>query len=218
MMLRRGVRTLTSLRGSLSSVSTPPLYRSFSTKSSLSTSPPASNAAAVASTAAAGLTEEDLLVIDDDDAAVSKPDTIPTLLQPGVVVYDGVCHLCHKGVKWVIRADKDRKIKFCCLQSKAAEPYMSLCGVDRNDVLRRFLFIEGPAALKVLSHLPLPYSILSTFMIIPPPLRDAVYDYIAKRRYHWFGKDDDCLVLQEKELLERFIDAEELLKHRQSDS
>ena len=50
------------------------------------------------------------------------------------------------GVKWVIQADKDRKIKFCCLQSQAAEPYMRLCGVDREDVLRRFLFIEGPDA------------------------------------------------------------------------
>lgn len=48
------------------------------------------------------------------------------------------------GVKWIIRADKDKKIKFCCLQSKAAEPYMKICGVDREDVLRRFLFVEGP--------------------------------------------------------------------------
>ncbi|PWA28767.1 thiol-disulfide oxidoreductase DCC [Artemisia annua] len=49
-------------------------------------------------------------------------------------------------VKLVIKADKDRKIKFCCLQSEAAEPYMRICGVDREDVLRRFLFIEGPDA------------------------------------------------------------------------
>lgn len=48
------------------------------------------------------------------------------------------------GVKWVIRADKYRKIKFCCLQSQAAEPYLRLCGLDREDVLRRFLFVEGP--------------------------------------------------------------------------
>ncbi|XP_019190842.1 PREDICTED: uncharacterized protein LOC109185323 [Ipomoea nil] len=95
MMLRRGLRTLTSLRGCLSFVSTPPIYRSFSTKSP-STSPPPSNAVAMSSSAATILTEEDLL-IDDDDAAVSKTDTIPTLLQHGVVVYDGVCHLCHKG-------------------------------------------------------------------------------------------------------------------------
>lgn len=44
----------------------------------------------------------------------------------------------------MIKADRDRKIKFCCLQSKAAEPYMSVSGVDRDDVLRRFLFVEGP--------------------------------------------------------------------------
>ncbi|XP_028120334.1 LOW QUALITY PROTEIN: uncharacterized protein LOC114317771 [Camellia sinensis] len=151
----------------------------------------------------------------------AKVSTVPSLLQPRVVVYDGVCHLCHKGVKWVIQADKDRKIKFCCLQSNAAAKYMRLCGVDREDVLRRFLFIEGPglyhqgstAALRVLSYLPLPYSALSTLLILPMPLRDAVYDYVAKRRYDWFGKEDDCLVLQEKELLERFIDREEMLDH-----
>lgn len=50
------------------------------------------------------------------------------------------------GVKWVIEADKYRKIKFCCLQSKAAEPYLTLCGLNREDVLRRFLFIEGPGS------------------------------------------------------------------------
>lgn len=48
------------------------------------------------------------------------------------------------GVKWVIGVDKYRKIKFCCLQSKAAEPYLALCGLDREDVLRRFVFVEGP--------------------------------------------------------------------------
>ncbi|KAL3829050.1 hypothetical protein ACJIZ3_017852 [Penstemon smallii] len=67
------------------------------------------------------------------------------------------------------------------------------------------------AALRVLSYLPLPYSALSSLMIIPTPLRDAVYDYVAKNRYDWFGKDDDCLVLKETELLERFVDWEELL-------
>ncbi|KAF8039963.1 hypothetical protein BT93_B2240 [Corymbia citriodora subsp. variegata] len=148
----------------------------------------------------------------------------PTVLQPRVVVYDGVCHLCHRGVKWVIKADKHRKIKFCCLQSKAAEPYMRLCGLEQEDVLRRFLFIEGPgayhtastAALKVMSYLPLPYSALSALLIVPTPVRDAVYDYVAKRRYDWFGKEEDCLVLREQDLLERFIDRDEMLDRSRS--
>ena len=70
------------------------------------------------------------------------------------------------------------------------------------------------AALKVLSYLPLPYSALSAFLVIPTPLRDAIYDIVAKHRYDLFGKAKDCLVLQEEELLERFIDREELLDQR----
>lgn len=53
------------------------------------------------------------------------------------------CSFDFLGVKLVIKADKYQKIKFCCLQSETAEPYMKLCGVEREDVLRRFIFIEG---------------------------------------------------------------------------
>ncbi|XP_009360467.2 uncharacterized protein YuxK [Pyrus x bretschneideri] len=163
--------------------------------------------------------DDDVPVYSNPTASAAAKIVQPTLLQPGVVVYDGVCHLCHGGVKWVIKADKYRKIKFCCVQSETAEPYLRLCGLDREDVLRRFLFVEGPglyhqgstAALKVLSYLPLPYSALSAFMVIPTPLREMVYDYVAKRRYDIFGKSEDCLVLREKELLERFIDREEIM-------
>lgn len=79
-----------------------------------------------------------------------------------------------------------------------------------------FCFCFSAAALRVLSYLPLPYSALSALMVVPTPLRDAVYDYVAKRRYEWFGKDDDCLVLKETELLERFVDWKELLERSRS--
>ncbi|XP_062075196.1 uncharacterized protein LOC133779224 [Humulus lupulus] len=112
--------------------------------------------------------------------------------------------------------DKYRKIKFCYLQSETAEPYLRLSGLDRDDVLRRFLFIEGPGvfhqgsavALRVASYLPFPFSALSIFGVVPTPIRDFVYDYVAKHRYEWFGKENDFLVLQEKEMLNRFIDRE----------
>lgn len=54
-------------------------------------------------------------------------------------------------------------------------------------------------------------------MIIPTPIRDLAYDYIAKKRYDWFGKDTNCLVLKEKELLERFIDRDEMVQKEWSD-
>ncbi|XP_057854167.2 uncharacterized protein LOC131064147 isoform X1 [Cryptomeria japonica] len=145
----------------------------------------------------------------------------PFVLQPRVVVYDGVCHLCNRGVQWVIKADKNKKIRFCAVQSKAAEPYLIACGLDQKDVLRRFLFVEGPglchqastAALKILSYLPVPYSILSSFLIIPTPLRDAVYDYVAKHRYDWFGKSVECIV-PDNEVFDRFIDRDEMLERQ----
>ncbi|KAG2702133.1 hypothetical protein I3843_06G069700 [Carya illinoinensis] len=227
-LLTRGVRNLIDVTKISSSRS---FYCSLSSTSCSSASRTSSGVVSDASTAAAGVDDvaeeeedQDLVYSDTVASSILKP-AIPTLLQPRVVVYDGVCHLCHRGVKWVIEADKYRKIKFCCLQSKAAEPYLSLCGVDREDVLRRFLFIEGPglyhqastAALRVMSYLPLPYSALSTLMVVPTPLRDAVYDYVAKRRYDWFGKSEDCLVLREQELLERFIDREEMMDRSRSD-
>ncbi|CDP00209.1 unnamed protein product [Coffea canephora] len=207
MTLRSGLGALRVVRGNFAGLP-------FSTK----TSPPPP----LAFGAAADVAADDLL-LHNPPASAATVETEPTLLRPGVVVYDGVCHLCHRGVKWVIEADKDKKIKFCCLQSKAAEPYMRACGVDRDDVLRRFLFIEGPglyhqgstAALRVASYLPFPYSALSSLTIVPTPLRDVVYDYVAKRRYDWFGKSPDCLVIKEKELLERFIDWEEILDKSQ---
>ena len=67
------------------------------------------------------------------------------------------------------------------------------------------------AALRVVSYLPLPYSALSSLTIVPTPLRDVVYGYVSKRRYEWLGKSPDCLVIKEKELLERFIVWEEIL-------
>ncbi|XVF44078.1 hypothetical protein PTKIN_Ptkin02bG0091500 [Pterospermum kingtungense] len=196
------------------------LYSPF-TRRSLSSSSSSSKSDVLAGSAAdvAHISGEDGVVYSDPPVSTTFNPLLPNILQPRVVIYDGVCHLCHRGVKWVIKADKYRKIKFCCVQSKAAEPYLRVCGVDREDVLSRFVFIEGlgayhqgsTAALRVLSYLPLPYSALSAFLIVPAPLRDAVYDYVAKRRYDWFGKSEDCLALQETEILERFIDREEML-------
>lgn len=68
-----------------------------------------------------------------------------------------------------------------------------------------------------MSYLPLPYSALSTLLMVPTPLRDAVYDYVAKNRYNWFGKEDEeCLVLREQDLLDRFIDRDEILEKSRS--
>ncbi|KAK6130957.1 hypothetical protein DH2020_035305 [Rehmannia glutinosa] len=90
----------------------------------------------------------DQVLLDDEAASVvsDQVETIPTLLQSRVIIYDGVCHLCHADVKWVIGADRDRKVKFFCLQSKGVECDARIYGLKREDVLPCFLFVEGPGS------------------------------------------------------------------------
>lgn len=65
------------------------------------------------------------------------------------------------------------------------------------------------AALKVATYLPIPYSALSIFLVVPAPIRDAVYDFVAKRRYGWFGKSSECIIPTE-DVLDRFVDKLEI--------
>lgn len=151
----------------------------------------------------------------------------PMFLKPQVVIYDGICHLCNAGVRRVIKVDKYKRLSFCAVQSELAKAYLLVCGLTREDVLNRFLFVEGPgqfsqastAALRVMLYLPFPYPILSILLVIPTPLRDAIYDYIARRRYKWFGQSTKC-ILPSDDILDRFVDREELvdnLKEREQE-
>ncbi|XP_010496925.1 PREDICTED: uncharacterized protein LOC104773953 [Camelina sativa] len=117
--------------------------RSVTSSVYFSTPSPTLSPGAISRTTAEIDTDEAIAYSDPTDSPTAIPAIMPGSLQPRVVVYDGVCHLCHGGVKWIIKADKYRKIKFCCLQSKAAEPYLEVSGVTREDVQKRFLFIEG---------------------------------------------------------------------------
>jgi len=55
-------------------------------------------------------------------------------------------------------------------------------------------FTRSTAALKIARRLKFPWSLLSAFFIIPKPLRDGVYNWIARNRYRWFGKKEACMV------------------------
>lgn len=75
------------------------------------------------------------------------------------------------------------------------------------------------AALRVATYLPFPYYGLSIFTIVPAPLRDAVYDFVARRRYNWFGKSSECIVPSDS-VLDRFVDKleiQEKMAQEQSD-
>lgn len=117
-----------------------------------------------------------------------------------IILFDGICNLCNSSVQFVLRHDKNKKFNFASLQSDAALKLLLQFNV-KNSKLDSIVLIEGnkiydksTAALKIAKELHGFWSIFYVFILIPKPIRDFVYDFIAKNRYRWFGKKDSCLM------------------------
>ncbi|WP_413568082.1 thiol-disulfide oxidoreductase DCC family protein [Bdellovibrio sp. HCB117] len=113
-----------------------------------------------------------------------------------VVFFDGVCHLCNGFVDAVISRDKTHLFLFAPLQGSTAEELLP--AQDRTDLDTVIYFEKGKiyrrsaAVIKILSGLGGFFRIFSLAMIIPGPLRDLIYKYVAKNRYKWFGEREFC--------------------------
>ena len=128
-----------------------------------------------------------------------------------VILFDGVCNLCTGSVRFVIERDARKQFRFASLQSPVAEKLLGAQGRD-GDRLESVVLVVGErtyrkstAALLIARRLDGLWPLLSALLVIPGPLRDAVYDWIGKRRYRLFGKRDACWRPQ-PELAERFLD------------
>jgi len=116
-----------------------------------------------------------------------------------IVVFDGVCILCNKTVQWIIRNDSKSKFRFASLQSETGQLLLKEHGFS-SDSFKSILYItdnsvylKSTAVLHILRGLDGGFQILYSLIIIPRIFRDMVYDFIANRRYQWFGKRDSCI-------------------------
>ncbi|KAA3622239.1 MAG: thiol-disulfide oxidoreductase DCC family protein [Bacteroidetes bacterium] len=128
-----------------------------------------------------------------------------------VVLFDGVCNLCNGSVQFVLKRDKKGIFKFASLQSDFGQNILTKYGLPTDDY-NSFVLVEGDriftrstAALRVTRHLDGLWKFLYSFMIIPAPIRDAVYGIIARNRYRMFGKREACMIPQ-PEWKARFLD------------
>ena len=128
-----------------------------------------------------------------------------------VILFDGVCNLCTGSVRFVIERDSRKQFRFASLQSPVAE---KLLGPQRNEadrlesvvlVVGARIYRKSSAALLIVRRLDGLWPLLSVLLAIPRPLRDAVYDWIGRRRYRMFGKRAACWKPQ-PELADRFLD------------
>lgn len=126
-------------------------------------------------------------------------------------MFDGICNLCNQSVQFVIEHDKKNQFRFASLQSDFGQNFLKENNLDATQ-FDSVVFIEddkfytkSSAALKISKYLDGITSWLTIFMIVPKPLRDVVYSFIAKNRYRWFGKQESCW-LPSPELKAKFLD------------
>ena len=124
-----------------------------------------------------------------------------------IIIYDGGCILCNNFVQWVIKRDQKGAFHFTTLQSDLGQQLITEHQVKGDTVVlwdNGKVYTKSDVALNVLSHLSVIWWIFIPLKLLPSVFRNAVYDWIAKNRYNWFGKYDSCL-LPDPSIRERFI-------------
>lgn len=122
-----------------------------------------------------------------------------------ILFYDGVCGLCDRIVRFVLRHDGAGVFRFAPLQSDYAAAVLARHGRDAADLDSVCLLVDpdGPnerllarsdAACAVFDGLGGAWRLLALGRLLPRPLRDAAYDVVASRRYRWFGRYDQCAI------------------------
>jgi predicted DCC family thiol-disulfide oxidoreductase YuxK len=139
-----------------------------------------------------------------------KPATPRT---PGVefpvIFFDGVCGLCNAWIDFVIVRDKKRVFRFSTLQGETARNWLQMAPEDALDsvalVHATGTYRKSDAVWRILARLGGIWRLLAGLLrIVPRPVRNWGYDFVARHRYRWFGKKETCRLPTPSER-ERFL-------------
>lgn len=144
--------------------------------------------------------------------SVTSANTVPAYdpCRDHLLLFDGVCHLCDASVRFILRRDPAGKIKYAPIQSPLGRGLYARHGFDPDSPSAFLLltpqgaFKASDAALEIARTLGGVWKLALIFKPLPHALRDAVYFFIARNRYRWFGKEDACM-LPTPELMARMI-------------
>ena len=116
-----------------------------------------------------------------------------------VIVFDGLCNLCARSVKFILDHEAGPVLRFTSLQSPAGTRLLLELGFDPTDAKTFVLIADGSAyaksdaAIRVARYLSGAWKLISAIKIIPRPVRDWLYDVVAQNRYRWFGRLEACM-------------------------
>ena len=133
-----------------------------------------------------------------------------TDIKSPILLFDGVCNLCNASVQWILTRDPRGKFRFAALQSETGQVLLQRFGLDQAHfdsvvlVEGDRIFLHSDAPLEIARRLGGFWTLAYGLKIIPRFLRDAVYNWIARNRYRWFGRREACM-LPRPEWKERFL-------------
>lgn len=129
-----------------------------------------------------------------------------------IILFDGVCNLCNGFIQFVIKRDKNDLFRYASLQSGIGQQLVTERNIDTTKIDSVILiepgeayYLKSDAALKIARNLKGYRTISKLLNLIPSILRNIVYDLIARYRYAWFGKKDQCMI-PTPELRAKFLD------------
>ena len=128
-----------------------------------------------------------------------------------VVLFDGICNFCSSSVLFIIRRDPEGYFRFAALQTETGSMLMkkhNIHSVKMESIIlieNNMVYYRSTAALRIARKLKGGWILFYVFMIIPPFIRNFFYDIVARNRYRWFGKRENCF-LPGPNVKERFIE------------
>ena len=130
-------------------------------------------------------------------------ETIPK--NKKLILFDGVCNLCNNAVLKIIRQDKNDIFLFTSNESNVEKNIINELGIDISKIDSIVLYIPGgnyfiksEAVFKIANEFKGAWKIIQIFRIFPDFLNNLFYDFVARNRYRWFGKKEECMIPSEK--------------------
>ena len=130
-----------------------------------------------------------------------------------VVVYDGVCRLCNGWANFLIRHDRQQRVRLARVQSPTGRALLVKAGLAADEIKTIVLFdqqqvyLRAEAVFRVMDYLPWPWRALALLRWLPRRMSNYCYDRIALNRYRLFGRYDSCQTPQ-ADHPRRFLDGD----------
>ena len=127
-----------------------------------------------------------------DPAVPAFPDDRP------IIVFDGHCSMCSGWARFVLKHDRQQRFRLLPAQTDLGRALYVHYGLDPEDYETNILVQDGRAwfksegSIRMAEELGWPWSMAKVFRVMPAPLRDGLYEWIARNRLRWFGRRDVC--------------------------